>query len=208
MNRAQARVIMEKRNPSYRMTYATVTQSQSGTTKEPKSRKEQSDRGEHSQTARLEQNGEEKESGKKRTEADGGVSFRRARTEVVCQSPGTGNLFTTTVEIEDIPHDAVDDVLPENVLRETQEIYNSYEPMERVNTQEQCNADDRAYEEELRRANRQDETTKKKRKTSRTRSEGSSGEESGDRKNKKAKRNRSNSNQERKSSTSSKKKTK
>ena len=210
VNRAQARVIMEKRNPNYRMTYATVTKSQSGTTKEAKSRKEQPDRGEHSQTARRKQDGEEKEAGKKRAEADGGVSCRRARTEVVCQSPGTGNLFTTTVEIEDIPHDAVDDGLPEDVLRETQEIYNSYEPMEGVSTQEQCNADYRAYEEELRRANRQDETTKKERKTSRTRSEGSSGEESGDRKNKKkkAKRSRSNSNQERKSSTSSKKKAK
>ena len=54
-------------------------------------------------------------------------------------SPVSGMLFSTTVEIEDIPKDAVEEMLPEDVLRETKEIFN-----EMPDTQEQCNADYRA----------------------------------------------------------------
>ena len=40
----------------------------------------------------------------------------RGESEVVCMSPTTGSLFTTTVEINNIPRQAVEKMLPENVL--------------------------------------------------------------------------------------------
>ena len=137
-------------------------------------------------------------------EAEGPPNHPRARTEVVCQSPVFCNLFTTTVEIRDIPQDAVEDELPEDVLRETQEINNSVEMMNIPNTQEQCNADCRAYEEELRKANKHGESIKKGR-SNRTHSEESSSEEGSEKKNRKIKRSRSNCNLRSKSSTSAKK---
>ena len=123
---------------------------------------------------------------------------------MVCQSLVSGNLFTTTVGIEDIPQDAVEDELPKDVLRETQEIYNSVEMMNIPNTQKQCNADYRAYEKELKKANKHGESIKKGR-SNRTHSEGSSSEESSEKKNRKVKRSRSNCNLGSKSSTSAKK---
>ena len=90
-------------------------------------------------------------------------------------SPTTGSLFTTTVEIDNIPRDSVGEILPEDVLRETQEVFNEMEFNSA--TQEQCNEDVRAYEMKLRNAGKATRGSKRERKAKDYRGRSSSDEE-------------------------------
>ena len=91
---------------------------------------------------------------------------------MVCKSPVSGTLFTTTLEIEDISKNADEEILLKYVFRETQEIFN-----EMFDIQEQCNADYRANEGELKKTERKRSESKRKKSANERRAESTSSEE-------------------------------
>ena len=167
VNRAQARLIFQSRTTIDRMNYAAILK-KSGDRQPPIEDIGVESRGE--EEPRAESRGPDKQG---QGEANKNIEPPRAKTQVVCVSPTSGTLFTTTVEIEGIPKDAAEDMLPEDLLRETHQIFMEEDRVS--TTQEQCNEDIRAYEEQLRKANK---SKKGRRSRSRRSVEGSSSEES------------------------------
>ena len=174
VSRGQAKLTMDSRNPNWRMNYAEIVKSDTAEfEKSERKGNRVTKSGELREMGRQARSKEDKE----RQQGQVGNIKTRAETEVVCMSPNTGSLFTTTVELGDIPVDAVDDMLPEDVLRETIEVFDELEGGVST-TQEQGNEDIGRYEEELRRAQMANKPAKRERRSEGERARSSSGEAS------------------------------